>query len=89
VQELQRRGEVTELRGQLAAVQQTLSAKLDAVETAQGTNTNPSIQNASHLHCVSTEPIKAGVMSSVRCVHDGVPKLSGAASRIYDSGSGE
>ncbi len=36
VQELQRRGELTELRGQLAAVQQTLSAKLDALETAQG-----------------------------------------------------
>jgi hypothetical protein len=64
LQELQRRGEVAELRGQLAAVQQTLSAKLDALETAQGTST-PGFQNVSHL-LIS--------MSLASCSHDGVHK---------------
>jgi hypothetical protein len=36
LQELQRAGEVTELRAQLAAALQTLSSKLDALETSQG-----------------------------------------------------
>lgn len=38
LQELQRRSELTELQGQLAAVQQTLSSKADALETALGTH---------------------------------------------------
>lgn len=36
LQELQRAGELTELRAQLAAAQQTLSSKLDVLDTSQG-----------------------------------------------------